>query len=148
MSFIVILGAFYAGVYNARQAKNLNIVFNKKMNFSGIIVENPEHGEQQKLIVDLQPPNSGKILLRIPQYPEFNYGDLVNFEGVVKNPESENYAKYLAKNNIFGVVADPKINLISQNNGSTIKSSLFKFKARIISNFQKVLPAENSAFLS
>jgi competence protein ComEC len=147
LSLAIILGAFYAGVYDVYQVKKTNIVFDKKINFSGIIVENPERGERQKLTVKLQPPYSGKILINLPPYPEFKYGDFINFEGVIKKPDDA-YANYLAKNGVFGVATDPKNELISANNGSAVKSVLFKFKAKIISNFQKVLPAENSAFLA
>jgi len=148
LSLFIIVGAFYYFWWNSYQVKNLNIVFNQKINFQGIVIRNPERGNQQKLVVALQPPYSGKVLIKLRSYPSFDYGDLINFEGVTKGPEPAQYANYLGKDGIFGIVDYPKTELMAKNQGSAIKSQLFKLKEGLISNFQKTLSAEKSAFLS
>ncbi len=148
LSLFIIIGAFYYFWWSNYQINNLKIVFNEKINFQGLVVKNPEQGNQQKLIVELQPPYSGKILIKLRPYPSFDYGDLINFEGVTKWPEPAQYANYLSKDGIFGIVDYPKTELIAKNQGSAIKSQLFKLKGGLINNFQKTLSAEKSAFLS
>ena len=146
-SFIIIVGAFYYVLWSAIQIKNINIVFDEKIKFSGVVSDYPEKGSRQKLIVKLSPPHSGKILVNLQPYPSFDYGDSLDFEGVIKQPEPQNYADYLVKNGIFGTTNFPKTELKGKNSAA-IKSYLFKFKEKIIANFQKVLPFQKAAFLS
>ena len=148
LSLFIIIGSLYYFWDDYRVQKINHIVFGRKINFEGIVIKNPERGNQQKLTVALRPPYSGNILAKLQPHPSFDYGDLINFEGIIKKPEPANYANYLAKDGVFGVADFPKTELLSQNQGPTIKSSLFKLKQKIILNFQKVLSAEKSAFLS
>lgn len=147
LSLLIIAGAFYY-FWDDYRAKNVNIVFDKKINFEGVVFKNPERGNQQKLTIELQPPYSGKILAKLKNYPSFNYGDLIKFEGKIIMPENGSYADYLAKDGISGIVDYPKAEFISAGSGSKIKTSLFLLKNKIIENFQNALPAENAAFLS
>lgn len=147
LSLIIILGTFYAGTWEIYQYKKINIPFDQSADFSGVVVQNPERGASQKLVVGLQPPYAGRILVNLRPYPEFSYGDLIDFKGAIKKPE-ERSVNYYAKDGIFGIIAFPKADLISQGNGSAIKAGLFKLKNKITANFAKVLPPERAAFLS
>ncbi|HDH31716.1 MAG TPA: ComEC family competence protein [Candidatus Wolfebacteria bacterium] len=147
LSLFIIVGALYYFVDDYR-SRNINITFDQKISFEGIVTRNPARGNQQKLTIELQPPYSGRVLVKLKNYPSFNYGDLISFEGQIKKPEKGSYANYLAKDKIFGTISYPKTNFISSGHGSKIKSTLFSLKERTVSNFQKVLPAENAAFLS
>lgn len=144
----IILGVFYYNFYDNRQIQAVNIPFNEKISFSGIVVEYPQKGNNQKLIIELQKPYAGKILINLKPYPSFNYGDLIQFEGNIKKPEPQGYADYLAKDNIFGTINYPKTELTVENNGNWLKSKLFKFKSGLVENFQKVLEPGKAAFLS
>lgn len=148
LSLFIIIGFFYYGWYDARQTQTLNILFGEKTIFTGIIIGYPERGDRQKLIIELQKPYSGKILANLQSYPSFNYGDLIKFEGIIKNPQPEGYANYLAKNDIFGVIISPKSELIAENKVSPLKALLFSVKDKIILSFQKSLVPEKSALLS
>ena len=148
LGLIIIIGAFYYFRWDAYQIKNVNIVFDKEIHFQGLVMRNPERGNQQKLTVALQPPYLGNILVKLQPYPSFDYGDLINFKGAIKRPEQVSYANYLAKEGIFGTIAFPQTELIAKNQGWVIKSFLFKLKEKIVLNFQKVLPVEKSAFLA
>lgn len=148
LSLVIIIGAFYYNWHDARQIQILNIPFGEKIVFTGIVADYPERGDKQKLIINLQTPYSGKILANLQLYPSFNYGDLIKFEGVIKKPQPEGYANYLAKNDIFGIVAFPKTELITEGKESSLKASLFKIKENIILIFQKSLASEKAALLS
>lgn len=153
LSLFVIIGALYYFWWSDNQIKNLNLVFNQKINFEGVVVKNPERGNQQKLAVELRLPYSSRVLVKLKNYPSFNYGDLIKFEGAIhpsasSGQESNSYANYLAKEGIFGIVDYPKAELVSSGHGSKIKSSLFSLKEKTINVFQRVLPPENAAFLA
>ena len=148
LSLFIIVGAFYCFWYDSHQNKNINIVFDRKINFSGIVADYPERGGQQKLVVDLNEPYRGKILTKLQPYPSFNYGDSISFGGTIKKPSPESYDNYLAKDGIFGTTDFPKTELIAVNQGSKIKTALFNIKEKTVGVFQKVLPSEKAAFLS
>lgn len=148
LSLIIILGSFYYFWHDSRQIKNVNIIFDKKIVFSGVVIDYPERGNQQKLIIELQSPVSGRILARLKPYPSFDYGDLIKFEGKIEKPFSKDYADYLEKDGIFGITDFPKAELIAENKASKIKASLFKLKEKIVLSFKKVLAPEKAAFLA
>ncbi len=147
LSLFVIIGSLYY-FWDSYNAQKINIIFKQKINFEGIVIKNPEQGNQQKLIIELQSPYSGRILANLKNYPSFNYGDLIEFKGVILQPRKGSYANYLAKDRIFGIINYPKADLISEGHGSKIKSTLFSLKERTVGNFQKVLPVESAAFLA
>ena len=148
LSMVIILGSFYYFYWDSQQIKTINIIFNEKMSFSGVIIDYPERGSQQKLIIELQSPLNGRILSKLKPYPSFDYGDLIRFEGIVEKPFPSDYADYLAKDGIFGIVDFPKTELIAGNKASKIKSNLFKLKEKIVISFQKVLSVQKAAFLA
>ncbi len=152
LSLFIIIGSFYYFQYENFQLKNIKIPFNQKTEVFGLISSYPEKGASQKLIADLKEPYSGKIFIKTASYPTYAYGDLIRFEGVIKKPEPEPYANYLAKNGVFGTANFPKIELVAENypavSRAKIKSTLFKLKEKTVSVFQKTLPSEKAAFLS
>jgi len=145
---MIIVGASYYSVWVQYQIQNIDIVFDKKIDFQGLVMQNPERGAAQQLVVKLQPPYSGNILIKVQPYPGFDYGDMINFNGIIQNPAPASYADYLAKDGIFGVANIRQTELISKNNGSSIRAGLFKFKEKIILNLQKTLSAEKAAFMA
>jgi len=146
-SLLMIVGSIYYFWNDFQLRKNFSVVFDKKINFTGVVLDYPQKGASQKITVNLQRPFSGKILITLRPYPQFNYGDKINFEGVVKKPEGS-YANYLAKEEILGISSFPKTKLIATKQGSKIKSALFFIKEKFVLVFQKTLPSEEAAFAS
>lgn len=148
LTLFVIAGAIYSNWYNSHQIENINIDFGRKVNFSGIVIENPERGNLQKLVINLQAPYAGRALVKLQQYPNFDYGDLIQLNGSIFKPEPVDYAEYLAKDRIFGVANFPKAEIIKKNQASALRSILFKLKQGMVWNFGRVLSLEQAAFLS
>ena len=146
--FIIILGAWYVSFYASMQNQKINITFDKKISFSGVVVAYPDRGLTQNLVVRLQSPYAGSILVKLPPYPSFDYGDLIQLTGMIQLPQPQAYANYLKKEHIFGVSASPQAELISKNNGSPTRVALFRLKEAVIGTFQKILPEEKAAFLA
>jgi len=147
LSLIIAIGALYYFWGSFQTQKNFSAPLDRKINFSSIVSGYPQRGTNQKIAVDLEAPYKGKILITLKPYPEFNYGDKLNFEGIIKKPEGS-YANYLAKNEISAVSIYPKTSLIKTNQGSKIKSVLFSFKEKFVLALQKILPQEEAALAS
>lgn len=147
LSLFIIVGSFYYFFYQAYQIESAKIIFNKEIIFKGVVVKNASQSNSQKLAVELASPLAGKISVQTRPFPKFNYGDSVEFKGIVKTPPSASAAS-LSKDGILAVSEFPQTKLIAVNQGNFIKASLLSFKGNIIKVFQKVLPGEQAAFLS
>jgi len=146
LSVFLLIGAAYYFVFDLWQQK-INIPFDEKRTFSGLVQDVSSAENKQDLVVLLNSPQNGKIKITTGRYPSFNYGDVIKFEGIVKKP-LEKSIDYLAKDGIFGTSGFPKTDLIAQNQGSFIKSQLFKIKTFAESSFKKVLPPDKASFLA
>lgn len=147
LSVFLFFGAVYYFGFDFYQQK-INIIFDQKLTFNAL-VEKISYGEnKQDLVVSLNPPYKGKIKITTNRYPSFDYGDAIEFEGIIKKPSTEQYANYLAKDGVFGVSSFPKINLIAKNQGSFVKAQLFKIKSFTENSFKKVLSQEKASFLA
>lgn len=93
---------------------------------------------------------SGKVLVTATKYPGYKYGDKLKIAGQLKTPEELegfNYKDYLAKDGIYSVMAFPKIELISENYGSSAIRVLISFKNKLKESLNRVMPQPYSAFL-
>lgn len=145
---IIIVGAFYYIQFDKSQTEEIKIIFNKKSVFEGIIVKYPKYGNNQDLIIELNAPYSGRVLLKSRPYPQYKYGDKIKFEGIIEKPEPIDYANYLSKEGVFGLIAFPKIDLLARGQASAVKSALFRLKKNVVGIFQKTLPPPKAAFMA
>ena len=136
----VIIGAFYY-FWDNKNFKTINLPFDQKESFRGLIVS-VEKGAGQKLIVSIKSPYSeqdaqyightarykGRVLIKARNYPEFHYGNLINFEGAIKALDDSSYGNYLRKERINGTIDFPKIELIKTNQGNFVKAKLLILK--------------------
>ncbi|HNU96653.1 MAG TPA: ComEC/Rec2 family competence protein [Candidatus Portnoybacteria bacterium] len=94
--------------------------------------------------------DTGKILITAPNYPKYNYGDVLKIEGKLQFPivfEDFNYKQYLAKDKIYYVMYYPKIELIDENQGNKIFSAILKFKNKIIDKIETIMPFPEASIL-
>ncbi len=136
-SFVVLMGFAYFYVHSA--VKIEKIPFGEIQTYTGIVSGHPEARlGTQKLNIDLQPPYSGETSVYIQPYPEYKYGDLIEFSGTINKSPSGTTNISFPKN----------IELISENNGNKIRQLLFSIRDRLIENLQAVLGSEKAALMS
>ncbi|MBU4536449.1 ComEC family competence protein [Patescibacteria group bacterium] len=96
-----------------------------------------------------------RILLTVPQYPQYGYGDEIKVTGLLdipKNFKTENgktfdYINYLAKDKIFYVMYFPKTEFLSTGKGNIIKEKLFLLKNSFLFRVQKTIPEPQVSLL-
>jgi len=148
LTVFILLGAGYYK-YDDAKFRNIKIDFNKEINFSGIVIDDPQYSSNiQTLIIRLEESYLGRISVKLMLYPQFHYGDKISFKGKIEKPQGNSYASYLAKEKINGLSDFPKAELAQSGLGSKIKSALFNFKHSIIDSYRKVLPPDQAAFLA
>ena len=98
---------------------------------------------------------SGDVLLFVPRYPEFRYGDEVRVAGNLENPpvfrddltgETKfDYAAFLALQDIYSVMVYPSVEVISHDNGSFILAGIYSLKQELSLSLARVLPEPQSS---
>ena len=92
------------------------------------------------------------ILTIISRGKEVSYGDKVKISGVLLEPENFttnsgkefNYKRYLANQDIYFMIKNADIEIISHGNGNKIKSQLYKLRGFFMRNINKVIPMPES----
>ncbi|MBI2459550.1 MAG: ComEC/Rec2 family competence protein [Parcubacteria group bacterium] len=79
-------------------------------------------------------PISGKILVTTDLYPEYKYGDKLEFACELKPPEEYKgfaYDRYLSRFDIYSVCYYPRVKIIPGKGGNYIYAKIFSFKAKL-----------------
>jgi len=146
----------------------------KTVSLTGIISDEPQKKESgTTLIVDLKDlsgasssiPVSGKTLLNMGLYPEFQYGDMINIRGKLEKPKNFSsvsetdasssfankdfdYISYLAKDDIFYTISFAQVSLISGGHGNSLKTILLKIKNAFTGNIDRVIPEPEASLFA
>jgi len=129
--------------------------------FSGMVAKEPiTKSNSIQLTINA---NIGKILITTPNYPEYNYGDILKINGKIQFPmifaaskeaslapdgrEDFNYKQYLAKDKIYYVMYYPRIEILEKNQGNKIFSAILKFKNNLTQKIETLMPFPEVAIL-
>jgi len=165
---LLILVGFFCGVFrmnfsNLYQVSALQNYVGEKVSFVGVIVDEPDVRESNtKLTIKVESvvgdPETQKfkekILVTVPIYPEYSYGDKVNVTVTLDEPsEIENdgrvfdYKGYLRVRGIWYTSRFTTISLVSSGHGNPVKEYLFMIKNSFTNSIKAVLPEPESSLL-
>lgn len=124
----------------------------KSVELTGMVSEDPDVRIKNKHLNITLDNKDVNILVFVGREEEVNYGDEVKVKGILEEPENFitnsgkefNYKRYLANKDIYYLIKNADIKIISTNNGSKIKSLLYKIKASFIKNINQVIPMPES----
>src|SRR3989338_7891910 len=123
----------------------------QRMSLVGIVADEPEQKENYNRLVLEDEKSEGKILVYLPNYPQYKYGDKLKINGTLKKPEkfgdNFDWPAYLAKDDIYYEMFYPQAEFISSGNGFWLKEKLFALKAKFLLAVANVVPEPHSAFL-
>jgi len=132
----------------------------EKVTFSGVVVEEPDvRADNVKLTVageeisqgESRAGVAGKVLMTVPRYPEFAYGDRLQISGQLKDPgefDGFSYRDYLAKFGIYSVCYRPQIELGGADGGNIFQRGLLRVKQRFKGQVEQILPEPQASFLA
>lgn len=122
------------------------------VSIEGIVSDTPDIRLNNKRLT-LTPTNQEtNILVVVDKYAEVSYGDKVKVSGVLETPENFmtssgkefNYQRYLANQDIYFIIKNADMEVISHGHGNILKSFLFKIRNSFIQNINKlVFPPES-----
>jgi competence protein ComEC len=113
-----------------------------------IIPKEPEiSGRMQRVVISEGEYN---ILVNIPSYPEYKYGDEIKLSCALKVPENKTFdwRMYLAKDGILYECQNAKVEKIGNNRGDKIYDAIINIKNKFNENIEKIIPAPESGLLS
>src|SRR3989338_5865351 len=160
----VLFGVGRMYVSDLYKESHLEKYANQKIEVDGIIVNEPDVRENNtKLTVSLRNIYIGttttavkeNILVTVPVYPEFHYGNRVKMTVTLDEPteiETDgrvfDYKGYLRVRGIWYTSRFTTIKFISSGHGSVVKDLLFKTKNAFTDSLNNVLPQPESSLLA
>ncbi len=97
----------------------------------------------------------GTVLVRVPTYPKWSYGDRISVSGIVTSPTSFetdagrvfDYASYLRRFGVMHIIERPHVSLVFSGDGNPMVSLLFACKERLMSALALVIPSPSVELL-
>ncbi len=122
-------------------------VIGQNVVFEGIVSEPPDVRVSNKRIVITKEEGDVNILAIIPLTVPVSYGDIARVTGELETPENFmtdagkefNYERYLANQDIYFIIKNAEIEVLSHGHGNYVKSLLFKLRDVFIRNINKVI---------
>src|SRR3990167_3697280 len=118
------------------QQSDLQNKIGQRMSLVGIVSDEPEQKENYNKLVLEDEKRESKILVYLPSYPQYKYGDKLKISGILKRPEkfgdNFDWPAYLAKDDIYYEMFYPQTEFISAGNGFWLKEKLFALKAKFL----------------
>lgn len=144
LNLVFIIGLFLFSLFYDNQDKSLAPSrAGKKLGLSVIVCSEPEISlDKQQLVLCSE---QGKILATLSLYPEFQYGDKLEFFGNLETPKKINdfnYALYLEAINIYLLSYYPKLSLVGHED--SFWRRLFEFKGLLAQKIKESLPEPES----
>jgi competence protein ComEC len=119
----------------------------KDVVLEGIVNDAPDvRFKNQQLTVKLKDKDIN-ILVITGREAGVSYGDIIRVRGILEQPENFitssgkefNYKRYLANKDIYFMIKNADIEIISHNNGNKIRSALYKVRNIFIKNINQVI---------
>jgi competence protein ComEC len=122
------------------------------ISLEGMVSKEPDVREAvTRLTVDVTFPTLHEtrtgVILSVPHYPQYTYGDVIVFEGVLEKPEnvaSENgrefdYRGYLAQQGVFYEMYRPQTQKVGEHAGNIVVGSLLDLKQAFLQRVSQSL---------
>jgi competence protein ComEC len=86
---------------------------------------------------------SGTALIRVPRYPAYHYGDVLEVTGELETPsqsEDFDYKTYLERQGIYSVIYYPKVEVLGQGEGIKPLQWVYSLRERLSASLARALP--------
>jgi competence protein ComEC len=123
-------------------------LFGQKVELTGVVVKEPDVRDKQTNLTMRVEGYTGAVLLNVSKYPEYQYGDKLQFTGKLEEPFETpdfSYKNYLARFDTYAVVRFPKIEKLAVKQGNPVKAFLLSIKRKFVEVLSASLPEPHSA---
>jgi len=162
LTIIVLVGGIIR--FNLAQPKfgqqDVSFYNGQDVEIKGIVSDEPDvRSNKTNLVIaveELKRPGQnwqrakGQVLLSTKRYPEYRYGDQLEVSGHLENPPEFadfSYREYLSRYNIYSLMRNPEIELLSSGKGNFIRQILFTLKKKFAEKIDQTLPEPAASLL-
>ncbi len=148
---------FWRFDYVERSAPDLSVFYGREVALRGVMRDEPRLGSQsQRVTIKVFFVNESRVsqeffaLVTTRRYPRYNLGDELVARGALERPENFgafDYVAYLARDDIFSVMAFPEVEKIGEGKGSRVSLWLSRIKHSFEYRIDAALPDPHAAFL-
>ena len=88
-------------------------------------------------------PDSGGVVMRVPPFPEYRYGDLLEVRGHLETPptfEAFDYRGYLAHRGIDSLVAYPAVRVLDHDRGNPVRAAILDRRSALSESITRIIP--------
>lgn len=147
LALCTIIGAMYWTGYNVHQKNKTAPLIGKQVTITGHVLDVRRSEKSQRMTIDLDTPNAGKVSVMARPYPIVRYGDVITVSGAIKKPDEKNRL-YLQKDALFATMQFPVVKLVKQNDGNPILMRLLDIRQRSVARYKRLLPQKEAALLA
>ena len=134
------------------KAPDYSAAVGKSVSLIGQVSEDPDIRLKNKHLNIKLKDQDINILVFVGRDVDVSYGDELKVKGVLEEPDNFttdvgkefNYKKYLANKDIYYLIKNADVEIISSGNGNKIKTLLFRLRNSFIRNINKVIPMPES----
>lgn len=93
----------------------------------------------------------GKVLLNLPKYPQYEYGDVLSVKGLLEEPfetEDFSYKKYLERYEVYTVMKNPTVRWIGSEWNNPFYKSVFLVKEEVQKRINRLFAEPYASFES
>ena len=95
---------------------------------------------------------SGGMLITVPRYPEYRYGDVLNVKGELEvrpsnsaSSDQSSYWDYLANQDIYATMFYPSVQVTERGKGSPFLNRIYDVRRSLLSSLGRVLPEPHAS---
>ncbi len=155
LSLILIVGGalYYQSSLPASDATQVSFYNDSgEVNLRGTIILDPDMRDRTthlKLAVesigigDDWQSVSGMVMLYVPRYPAYSYGDFLEVSGVLQTPqnfEDFDYQAYLARQSVYSTMLYPEVTILSAGHGSAPLGWIYSLRHELADVMASTLP--------
>lgn len=124
------------------------------LTFIAKVAREPDEREREtKLTLKAQEEGQGKVLVTVPRYPEYHYGDILKVTCALVTPkeyEDFSYKDYLSRFGIYSICfpREGGVALVSADQGNPVYAAILKLKNRGKETINTILPEPQASLLA
>ena len=145
----ILAAAFCIGVSvaNNKQPPDLSSFYKGKHDYEITIIDDPVFTEKSSRFaskiskidgIDF----NGRLLVTLPRYPEYKYGDVMQING-----QAVPISEFNLKANASGEIVFPKVELIGSGEGNWLQKGLYDLKRVMLKSTSQILPEPHAGLL-
>ncbi len=128
---------------------DLDYYNNQKLSLTGIVEVVDIRRDQAKYTLKIEGEKEGKLLVTLPKYPKYNYGDRLEVYGDLQAPgefNGFNYGHYLSRFHIYSVMYRPYVKKLDEGQGSLFWAAMSWAQNKFLQQINKLFPEPYASF--